>query len=165
MKLRIAAIALLVATGAFAQEAKVKQAEPLQPPQKLTIMDCQNIMAGLTALDGHTELSKDNVPVVLAYQFGSAKLRLIIQQNIAALTVMQHDFTKGMQGLFKEIAGDAAEIKPGTPEMARYTKQMVDAQQLPCNAALSRISAADLKLEKNEIPGSVLGSLDKILDK
>lgn len=154
MKIRIAFAIVCLAFPAFAAETK-----------PLTILDCQNILGGLTALDGHTELSKDNAPVTVSYQFGSARFRLALQQNIAALNAMQQDFTKSMQGVFKEIAGEAAEIKPGTPEMARYTRQMNDAQALPCAANLTRIKADDLKLDKNEIPGSVLGALDKILDR
>ncbi len=155
---RKSAIALTI-TAALAGSALAAD----QP--KLTILDCQTILSGLNALDGRPEMSKDGSVVHLSYQFGSAKLRLTIQQNIAALLAVQADFEKVRMAIFKEIAGDAPEIKPSSPEAARFQKMIGDAQAVTCPAQLQRINAADLKLDKNEIPGSVLASLDKILDR
>ncbi len=165
LMLAVAILGMVLVSRAHAAEAAVSKEGPLVTPQKLTIAECQTILSGLTGLDGRTELSRDGAAVTLAYKFENARLRVAIQQNIAALQAVQAEFSKGVQGVFKEIAGDAPEIKPGTPEMVRYTKQVTDAQQLPCRAELVRIKADDLKLDKNEIPGSVLGALDKILDK
>lgn len=163
--LAIALLIMVMVSVSHAAEAKVQQADPLHPEPKLTILDCQTIFDGLSGLDGHTELSKDNTPVVLAYKFENSRLRLNIQQNMAVLSAARQEFNKGMQGVFREIVGDGFEIKPGTAEMARYNKQKNDAEQLPCKANLIPISATDLKLDKNEIPGSVLAALDKILDR
>lgn len=132
---------------------------------KLTIGECQTVLVGLQGLDGRNEITKDGSAVTVPYQFGSARLRLAIQQNVARLSEMQQGFNKVQQELFREVAGNAAEIKPGSAEMLRYTKLVVEAQQAPCNIELQRIRADDLKLDKNEIPGSVLGALDKILDR
>ena len=149
----------------IAAEAPVKPADLIAPEPKLTNLDCQAILAGLNGLDGHTEITKDGSAVNVTYKFESARLRLIIQQDLAALTTVQQDFTKGMQAVFREIAGDSPLLKEGTSELARYNEQLLKAQQLPCNVKLTRIKAEDLKLDKNEIPGSVLGNLDKILDR
>jgi hypothetical protein len=149
----ISFLATLLICGAHAEEPK------------LTILDCQTLQAGLTSLDGHQELTRGGESVSLAYQFGSAALRLTIQQNLAALAVPLGAFDKARQAIFKEIAGDAPEIKPNTPEATKYTAQVQAAQQRPCDVDLQRIKATDLKLDKNEIPGSVLAALDKILDR
>lgn len=154
-------VVLLFAQSVVAAEpAKETKAE-----SKLTIADCQTILAGLKGLDGRQEITKDGSAVTTPYQFGNAKLRLALQQNIARLNDLQQDFVKVQQDLFREVAGDASEIKPNTAEMVRYQKLILDALQAPCNIELQRIKAEDLKLDKNEIQGSVLSALDKILDK
>lgn len=141
-------------------------ASPAAATPDLTMADCQTLLSGLTALDGRQELTKDGTAVLVPYQFGNAALRLAIQQNIAALQAVMADFTKVQQGIFREIAGpDVAEIRPGTPELGRYQKQLAEALQVRCPAKLSRIKAGDLRLDRNEIPGSVLGAIDKILDR
>lgn len=140
-------------------------AQAEEPAKLLTVQECLTVLAGLNGLDGRTEMTKDNTPVQVPYQFGSAKLRLAIQQNIARLNDLQQGLTKVQQEMFREVAGTATEIKPNTAEMVRYQKMVLDAQQQPCNINLQRIKADDLKLDKNEIPGSVLGALDKILDR
>ncbi len=154
-----AVVAALVVFVAWASPARSAETP------KLTILDCQTIFSGLTALDGHNEITKDQTSVVVAYQFASAKLRMAIQSNLAALAAVQDTFTKTQQGIFREIAGGGSKIEPGKPEFDRYNKQITELQQQPCDVTLTRINAADLKLDKNEIPGSVLGALDKILEK
>lgn len=153
------ALAILMVVIAFSAGAKA------QEPEKLTILQCEIVLGGLQGLDGRTEMTKDGRAVTVPYQFGSARLRLAIQQNIARLNIRHQDFLKVQQDMFREVAGDAVEIKPNSPEMVRYQKMVLDAQQAPCNVELQRIKADDLKLDKNEIPGSVLGALDKILDR
>lgn len=154
----------LIAIALFGMVAMHGRARADDQP-KLTILDCQTVLAGLSGLDGRQEVA-GGAAITVPYKFGSATLRLAIQQNIAALTAVQQAFTKSQQGLFREIAGDATtELKPNTPEFARYQRLVLEAQQGPCDVKLTRIKAADLKLDINEIPGSVLGALDKILDR
>lgn len=157
----VAGMVAIFALLMFGCELRSARAEPA----KLTIGQCLTILSGLNALDGKQEMTKDGTAITTAYQFGSAKLRLAIQQNVARLNDLQQGLQKVQQEMFREVAGDATEIKPNTPEFIRYQKMVLDAQQQPCNIELQRISAADLKLDKNEIPGSVLGALDKILDR
>lgn len=150
---------LMVACDAVRSSARAAE------PSKMTVGECLSVLAGLNGLDGKQELTKDGAAITTPYQFGSAKLRLAIQQNIARLTDLQRGVTQVQQDIFREVAGTATEIKPNTAEFVRYQKMILDAQQAPCNIELQRIKADDLKLDKNEIPGSVLGALDKILEK
>lgn len=154
---------LLLAAAAVV--ALIDHHELRAEPAKMTIADCQAVLVGLNGLDGRAEMTKDGAAVTVPYQFGNGALRLAIQQNIAALNGVQQAFVKVQQDLFREIAGSATEIKPNTLEFAKYQKAVMDAQASPCDVTLVRIKASDLKLDKNEIPGSVLGALDRILDR
>jgi hypothetical protein len=157
-------VALVIAALALSSPAPA--AEP-----ELTIDDCLTILVGLNGLDGHQALTRDNTVVVLSYKFENAKLRGIIQENIAALGAVQSNLQKVQQQIFKEVAGSKFELRPDAADPAerallqQYQKQALDARQGPCKATLSRISLNDLRLDKNEIPGSILAALSKILDK
>lgn len=161
----VAIVALVAIFGLLVVACDVVRSARAAEPAKMTIGQCLTVLAGLNSLDGKQELTKDGTAIVTPYQFGSAKLRLAIQQNVARLNDLQQGVQKVQQEIFREVAGNATEIKPNTAEFVRYQKMILDAQQEPCNIELQRINAADLKLDKNEIPGSVLGALDKILDR
>lgn len=161
----ISGLALLSsATIASAAPAPVKQGD-ITEASGLTIAECLVLLAGHRGLDGRQELSKDGTPVTLPWKFENVKLRTAIQQNMAALLNVEQNADKVRQNLFREIAGEKVEIPAGSADHARYIQMVNDAQQLPCKAVLTRFSIGDLRLEKNEIPGSTTGNLDKILDK
>lgn len=136
---------------------------------KLTMNDCVTILQGLQQLDGHQVILNEGKPnestVQQPYRFGSATLRLDIGQNIARLTPLTALIEKTRQQIFSEVAKGSADIKPGTPEMAEYSKQLVALGESACPVALIPLKGADLKLDVNEIPGTVLAALGKILEK
>lgn len=154
-------------TAAAAAEAPVKPTPGL-PDTGLTVNECLTILSGLNALDGRQVVVSAGKPdekvINLSYDFGNAKLRMDIAHDMAVLGAIQRDSQTAQQGIFLEV-GKGADIKPGTPEYANYDKQLKDLVDRPCHAALARIKAADLKLDRNDIPGSVLAAIDKILDK
>ena len=63
------------------------------------------------------------------------------------------------------MSKDGADIPPGSPAFTDYNKQVQALGAAECTVRLVPIKAADLKLDVNEIPGTVLSALDKILDK
>lgn len=130
-----------------------------------TNADCILLLSGLQSLDGHQELTKDRGAINVPYKFENAKLRAAIQSNLAELQRVQAELQKLQQSIFREVAGGKLELQPNTQEFADYSKQFTAAQELPCKATLTRIHINDLALQRNEIPGSVLAALDKILDK
>jgi hypothetical protein len=163
-----AAVCLSSVSASTGAQAPVKQ-EPGLPSSGLTINDCLLILQGLNSLDGRqvvVNAGKSNEQVVLqAYEFGNAKLRLDIAHDLAILSAVQKDSQAVQQKIFLEVGKGSPDIKPGTPELLDYNNQLKDLMARPCLADVSRIKAGDLKLDKNDIPGSVLAAIDKILDR
>ena len=139
------------------------------PPAEFTMNDCVTILGGLRGLDGFQIVLNAGKPnesaVPQSYKFGNATLRSDIGQDIARLTDIPNQVEKSRQQIFSEIAKGAADIKPNTAEMTEYSKQLVALGESPCRVTLIRIKAADLKLDVNEIPGTTIAALDKVLDK
>ena len=176
----IALLALVLPTCAFAQLAPAAPPSPSIaaalrtagiPPQPgaLTVAECLTILGGLNQLDGHQVVINAGKPnesvVTVSYVFGNAALRRIIQEDIVALQSVQKTAQTLQIAIFKENVKDGTEIKPNTPEMEAYNKQINDASIAACPANVTHIRLADLKLEQNEIAGTILAALDKILDK
>lgn len=174
MKIILAAV--LLSTSAFAAEAPVK---PELPKSDMTIDECLVVLSGLESLDGYQTVvneGKPNVQVVnRSYVFGNGVLRADIAHDITALRDVRKAAQESQQGIFKEVAKGAPDI-PQTvagadgkehpnPLYAEYIRQLNQATGKPCSAIPTHISIKDLKLETNEIPGSVLSALDKMLDK
>lgn len=149
--------------------AKDEAPKPAATTGVITIGDCLAMLGALNALDGRDVVVGAGTPaeriVRLPYEFGSGKLRIDIARDITALTTAQKDAQAAQQKILLEISKGTGEIKPGTLELVEYNKQMSQLTERPCRADLVHITAAELKLDKNEIPSSVLTSLDKILDK
>lgn len=131
----------------------------------LTVNDCLTVNSGLIALDGYQTLDANKQRITLPYDFGNVALRRIIQRNIAAIAAVQQDQLQLQKDIFKEVAKGSTKIEPDTPKYEEYTRQVEKSLKLPCTAKLEHININDLKLDKNEIPGTVLVALDKILDK
>lgn len=150
-------IALLIATTAPAWSADA-----------LKLSECLAIMQGLNALDGHPVViasGKPNEQVInQPYEFGNAALRLDIAKNLSALGAVQRDAQSAQQKITAEIS-KGGEIKPGSTENLALDRQLRELLDHPCDVELKRIKAADLKLDRNEIPGSVLAAIDPILDR
>lgn len=172
----LALLALAAITGANAQTAPAPAPAPaprtaIIPPQPapLTVAECLVVLGGLNQLDGHQVIFAGGTPkeqiVTLSYEFGNGTLRRDITQDIVELQAVQRTAQTVQQQIFKEVAKGETEIKPNTPQMEEYNKQINEASVAPCPAKIIRIKQADLKLEKNEIAGTVLAALDKILDK
>jgi hypothetical protein len=174
--LMIFAAMFAMATVAFGQQAP---AAPTPEPPRTTVIpkaeftfnDCVTILRGLRGLDGYTT-DKGNVQ---SYIFKNATLRGNIAENQARLANIPTEIENARQKIFSEIAKGAPEI-PQTvtgddkkehqnPDFAEYSKQLVALGTLPCHVTLIHIKRDDLKLETNEIPGTTLADIDKILDK
>jgi hypothetical protein len=177
----ISAAMLVVATVANAAEAPTAPpatapAAPLIPKADLTMNECLKILRGLRGdggsnrgLDGYLVISNAGKPnetvVPQTYRFSNPNLRMDIGQDIARLSDIPNVIEKTRQQIFLEVAKSDLEINPSTPQMADYNKQLVLLGESPCRVTLIHIKASDLKLDVNEIPGSVLGDIDKILDR
>jgi hypothetical protein len=94
--------------------------------------------------------------------------------DLSAVTAVQDDQRRLQAALFREklhkyasrvAKADAVEIPPGTVEFDEYNREVDDSLHLPCKAILTHIGIGELNLAKNEIPGTALAAMDKILDK
>lgn len=141
-------------------------------PAAVTVGQALALITALKNLDGHMIVVKqngaDNI-VMTPWEFNNGKLRLRIKSDINILEGALKIAENARQDILKEAlkkAGNATELKPGTPEYDDYQKQYADmvAQPVPGAHDLSRIKASELNLDRNEIPGTVLSALSPILD-
>lgn len=144
---------------------------------KITVQQVQALSPALRNLDGRMIVIKqngsDNV-IMQPWEFGSGSLRLRIANNISIVDhslklIEEARIAIVKEGLAKRKArtgDDAAEIKPGTIEFEETQKQITEflTQPAPGTQDLGRIKASELRLDKNEIPVTVLSALKPIMD-
>jgi hypothetical protein len=165
-KLALALLALSIAAPASAEDKG-----------KITVQEAQQLSTALRNLDGRMIVIKqngaDNV-IMQPWEFGSGVLRLRIANDIA---IVDHSLKlveevrlgmvkEGLQKIKARTGDDATDMKPGTPEFDEFQKQYQEliSQPAPGTQDLARIKASDLKLDKNEIPVTVLTALAPIMD-
>jgi hypothetical protein len=175
----IFACVAVMAAPALADDAKVKPTPP--PPAEFTMNDCVTILQGLRGLDGYTVVVNQGKPnestFLQSYKFANATLRADIAHDIAQVQDLPNQVEKIRQQVLLEITNGKAQLDPPDPkssqavrdayekQVASYNKQLVALGESPCHAQLVHIKAADLRLDVNEIPNTVLAAIDKILDR
>jgi hypothetical protein len=135
---------------------------------KLTIQQSLTVLGGLRNLDGH-QIVVNNQVVFQPWEFGSATLRLKLANDITILTAVETKQEAIRKSIILEISKDKPKdfaIAPATPEMDEFMRQYNDLLAQPADGTqdLARIGAAELKLDKNEIPSGTLAALKPILD-
>lgn len=171
MRTRCIALACLISISAVpvaAAQAPVKQ----DPPQAgaidgLTIAECLGILAGLNALDGRRVIVGAGKPSesaeTVSYKF-SGRVRDTISHNIFVLSQVQQEAQSANRRAQLEI-GAGEPIKPGSKENVLFDQRMAEYTARPCKVEVDHFRDADLKLDENDIQGSVLALLWKIRDK
>jgi len=137
---------------------------------KITNRQALEVLQGLRGLDGHQVIIKQatgDAVVVQPWEFGSATLRLKIANDISILTTVEKAVGDARNASIREILKDKpgiTEIKPATPEMDDLLKQLDALLDAPAAGTqdLGRIKDAELKLDKNEIPSTVLAAIAAI---
>lgn len=140
--------------------------------KQITISQALTVLGALRNLDGHQVIVKVNGQDTVVFQpwdFGSAVLRLKIASDINVLTAVETSQNNIRQTIIKEITKDKPpgfQIAANSPEMDEFTRQYNDllAQPAAGSEDLAHISAAELKLDKNEIPPTTIAGLGPILD-
>lgn len=145
-------------------------AAPLRadPPAKITVRQAISIAQALRNLDGHMIVTKQNgadQTVMIPWEFGSGSLRLRIANNLSIVAAVETSFETARKSVIKEIGGTSTP-NPGTPEYETLLKQLNEVLDQPAAGSqdLARIKASELKLDKNEIPITVISALEPILD-
>lgn len=158
-KLLISAFAIATISAAAAESPKI------------TVRDALSLAVALRNLDGHMIVIKQGQTentVMVPWDFASAALRLRTANDLSIVSNVERIAEQARQGLIRSILQKSGEkeIKPGTPEYDDFQKQyneLLD-QPAPGTQDLSRIKASELRLEKNEIPVTVLVGLKPILE-
>ncbi len=159
---------LFLAVPAMAAEAPVKQ-DPPQPGAEagMTIAECLSAMSGLNALDGRRVIVGAGKPTesaeTVSYKF-PGKVRDAISHNLFVLMQVQQEGQAANRRAQFEI-GKGEAIRTGSREALELDQRMAEYTARPCKVELEHIRDADLKLDENDIPGSVLAVLWKIRDK
>ncbi len=163
-KLYLALLAASVATPAFAAD-------------KITVLQATQLSTALRNLDGHMVVVKQNgadATLMIPWDFGSGVLRLRIANDIAIVDDVLKRAEEARLGIVRELlkkfearTGEkATDLKAGTPEFDEFQKQYLEMIAQPAGGSqdLARIKASELKLDRNEIPVTVLSALRPILD-
>lgn len=164
----LALACLIVTAPAFAQQAPVKQ-DPAatMSPDDLTIRECLGILAGLNALDGRRVIVSAGKPTetaeTVSYKF-AGKLRNAISHNIFVLGQVQQEAQAANRREMVAV-GKGEAIATGSKDNIEFDRRMNEYTERPCKADLEHIRDDDLRLNENDIPGSVLALLWKIRDK
>lgn len=171
-----AAIAAAMLAPAIAQSNKmgdvvnnrgvVAQGASPKTNSGMTVGDCLIVLSGLNRMD---ELERAK-----PFEFAKGSLRLDLSRNIAALTAVQNQVQPVQQKIFNQVlktvppqsdGKPAVGFNQGTDAALEYDRLLREVTDQPCTANVVRISAADLNLEKNQLPIGVLSAIDRILDR
>lgn len=167
-KLILIAAFVPFAFGAIAAEAPVKP-DGLKPGavDGLTIGECLGILGGLNALDGRRVVVAAGKPTesaeTVSYKF-PGKVRDAISHDIFVLGQVQQEAQAANRRAQIEI-GAGETIKPGSKENLLFDQRMADYTGRPCKVELDHIRDTDLKLDENDIPGSILALIWRIRDR
>lgn len=140
---------------------------------KLKLKQVTKLRAGLVALDGHIKLAEVDgkpVPVQTPYDF-TGSFRWNIRKNLRLATDRAEDIEKVRIELIRQHSSRVQGFDPFDKSEATAAK--LQAYEKEFNGLLEKeeefagflmISQAQLNLDKNPIPGSVLEHLDPLLD-
>ena len=87
-----------------------------------------------------------------------------ISRNLFVLGNVQQE-VQAANRRAQERIGKGQPITPGSKENIEFDREMNDYLDRPCKAELDHLSEADLKVDENDLPGTVLSALWKILDR
>jgi hypothetical protein len=167
------AIAIGVVLVLLAGSLAAALAQPTKPP--LSVAQALSILQAMRGLDGHVVTVKQNgvdTQVVQPWDFGSGSFRLRIAKNIAALGQVEQDLETTRQGIVRELLKSVPDvdgkrptnIPDGSPQYDELQRQYREALNAGAAVTLFRVKASELKLDRNEIPITVLSAMEPILD-
>lgn len=136
---------------------------------KLTVAQEINLSNALAALDGHNVIPRvngqDQAAANVAYDF-SGDVRWKIRDDLQALQPKVDAWQKVSRDILKDVSGGSMVIPVSDlGRQAIYTSKITEASETidPSPPKLQFLSRADLNLNSNPIPGSVLNLLAPIL--
>lgn len=122
-----------------------------------------NLLVALRELDGYTKIVMEGgreTSVQASYVF-TAATRFTLAKNIAKLQPLAKAYQDAFNAKVKEISG--GESKVPKEKEAQFLEELRPLQEQEEEVELTKITEADMKLEVNPIPGSVLANLLPII--
>jgi hypothetical protein len=140
-----------------------------------TIFDLQNALA---ALDGTTKAVRDGereIAVRSPYKLG-AGLRMAIAKNLYRLKVVTDAYTKAINDTISELSGGGTQLESpaaftdpdekakAKEKWSQFSKEKRELEAEMHEVELITMTEAELKLDDNTIPGTVLMGLCPIVE-
>lgn len=151
MRKTLIVLAALLACGV------ARAAEP-----DLTVEQALNISAALRSLDTYEAKDKDGKYYAASYTF-SGVTRMAIAVDLEKTSSVLKTYQATVNEVIRKLSGGGAKVPP--ERMAEFNTETTKMLAAPAGISLTRIKQADLKLDENPIPGSVLGLLLPIIDR
>lgn len=165
---RIVLAALLL----FASATTHAQTRP-ENTVKITMEQADRVLNGLTALDGYPKVIKDggqDKAVTISYELSGNTRKLIAKDMDLVMPALKR-YGKVRQGLVKQyldrdtvpdVRSDEYAKLAATEKFKQLSDELQKLLDQPIDEELTKISDADLKLDVNPIPPSVLSMLSPI---
>lgn len=154
-----AAIAACAISFASAQE-KPKAIAPA--PGALSIEQTIGVATALKQIDTYQAKDKDGKVYAAPYNFGGTT-RMAIAVNINRGDFELKNYQIAVNGLIAQMSGGASQVPP--EKMQDFLAETTKLGNGPASVVLVRIKEADLKLDENPIPGSLLSLLVPIIER
>lgn len=143
--------------------ASVLGAEPI----KLKVSDLLALQQGLAAFDGQQKIvPQGDAPAKVAltpYEL-SGKVRWVIAQDLAALQPQAKAADEARNALLKQIGGDSGTIAATDAlKVSKFTAAYNEVLAQVVTVELTKLALADLKLDANPLPPTVLANLSPII--
>ena len=136
-------------------------------PIKLKVSDLLALQQGLAAFDGQQKVvPQGDAPakvVLVPYEL-PGKTRWAIAQDLAAIAPALKAADEARNALLKQIGGEAGTISSSdTVRISKFTAAYNEVLNQVVTVELTKIPSADLKLDANPLPPTVLASLTPII--
>jgi hypothetical protein len=140
----------------------VKGARPIT----MTVEEAVRLSQGLAALDGYdrTIEGPDGERTVREFYKFEPLVGLAVARNANSLEPVARAYQDARNRLIRKHAGGGFKVDPGTQEAVAFAEDDRKILAAEETVALVPIREADLKLDVNPIPPSVLGLLLPLLD-
>lgn len=163
----IKVVALAGALGLALSTILPASAQVQPEPIKMSLEKAANLLAGLQSLDGWDKVVKDGATerVVHVHYEMSGRLRMLIARDIDTLAPAISAFGKARADILTQArAANAGKLPENdTPEAGKALKEIQGLLDGEEQFSLLKIGEAELKLDANPIPPSVLRQLAPLI--
>lgn len=144
-------------------------------PPVMTMGDCQALNTALKALDGHVATDDagrpimklgergGETPLIVPYTFAHGVIEKLADDETMLDKIVETIAAGSRARMAKEAPGET-KVKPDSPVGIRLQVMYQEALAKPCPVTLVKIKTADLKIDDNRLPLSVVSALRFIME-